>query len=210
MISEAQSKRPKQVTSLVIAWIVFGLWNLWSAFQGISADLEIWNLLTNPQLPAWFRMAIPVELAIGIAVLGAALIQLLTVPLLLIRKPYSVKLALGVFIAIAILNLVSGTLYASAPLEIRSELTTDILFGFGLGIFQIIVVTYFWRDLNRPEVKSYFEPTHTQQTAPQEKIVMQNEDKMPVTEPKFYCRYCGSENKRDAIYCESCGKSLKP
>lgn len=25
---------------------------------------------------------------------------------------------------------------------------------------------------------------------------------------KKYCRYCGSENKSDASYCEKCGKSL--
>lgn len=25
----------------------------------------------------------------------------------------------------------------------------------------------------------------------------------------MYCRYCGSENMEDAIYCQKCGKKLK-
>jgi uncharacterized membrane protein YvbJ len=25
----------------------------------------------------------------------------------------------------------------------------------------------------------------------------------------FYCRYCGKENKSDAVFCEKCGKQLK-
>jgi len=27
-------------------------------------------------------------------------------------------------------------------------------------------------------------------------------------ERKFFCRYCGKENKPDAVYCEGCGKKL--
>ena len=208
-MSEPQSPRPKQITGLAILWAILGVWNLWNAFQGVNSDLEFWNYLSNPLVPAWFRMAVPVVLGTGIVVLVAAVIQLLTVPLLLTRKPYSIKLALGVFITIAIINLVSGALYASAPPEIRSELTSGILQAFGLGIFQMIIVAYFWRDLNRPEVKRYFEPTQTQQVVPREEIVMQGEEKKLDSEPKFYCRYCGSENKRDAVFCDSCGRQLK-
>jgi hypothetical protein len=207
-MSEARAKRPRQITNLAIAWTFFGLWNLWNAFQGISADLEIWDLLTNPMLPEWFRLAIPVELAIGIAILVAALIQLVTVALLLVGSPSSVKLALGVFVSIVMLNLVSGSLYASAPPEIRSELGTDILMTFGLGIFQLIILAYFWRELNKPEVKSFLGQTKVEETI-REEIVTENKEKKANAKPKFYCRYCGSENKRDAIYCDSCGRQLK-
>ena len=31
----------------------------------------------------------------------------------------------------------------------------------------MIIVAYFWQDLNKPDVKSYFEPTQTRQAAPQ-------------------------------------------
>ena len=209
MMSESPPKRPKQVTSLAVAWTLFGLWNLWNVFQGIRAYLEVANIISSPLLPAWFKMAIPVELALLVALLIAALVQLLTVPLLLIRKPYSIKLALGVFVTIAIFNLISGALYASAPLEFRSDFTTDMVMAFGLGIFQMIVVAYFWRDLNKPEVKNYFKPTTSQQKVFQEEIVAKKEDKKVDTEPKFYCRYCGVENKKDAVYCESCGRKLK-
>ena len=30
----------------------------------------------------------------------------------------------------------------------------------------------------------------------------------PKIKGKFFCRYCGKENKPDAIYCEGCGKNL--
>jgi len=30
----------------------------------------------------------------------------------------------------------------------------------------------------------------------------------PKVEGKFFCRYCGRENKPDAGYCEGCGKKL--
>ena len=30
----------------------------------------------------------------------------------------------------------------------------------------------------------------------------------PEVEGKFFCRYCGKENKPEAAYCEGCGKKL--
>jgi len=30
----------------------------------------------------------------------------------------------------------------------------------------------------------------------------------PEVKGKLFCRYCGKENKPDAIYCEGCGKNL--
>jgi len=30
----------------------------------------------------------------------------------------------------------------------------------------------------------------------------------PKVEGKFFCRFCGKENKPDAAYCEGCGKKL--
>lgn len=208
LVGEVPPKRPKQITNLAIAWTLFGLWNLYNAFQGITADLEIWDLLSNPLLPEWFRLAIPAELFISIAILVAAIIQLITVPLLLTGRPSSIKLALGVFISIAILNLVTGVLYVSAPSEFLPEFSTDILIPFGLGIFQLIIVVYFWRDLNKPEVKLFLGSIKIQETT-QEKTVIHSEATEVKSGPKFYCRYCGVENKADAAFCEKCGKQLK-
>lgn len=33
-------------------------------------------------------------------------------------------------------------------------------------------------------------------------------EERPNLERRFFCRYCGSENKPDAIYCERCAKKL--
>ena len=30
----------------------------------------------------------------------------------------------------------------------------------------------------------------------------------PLGEGKFYCRYCGALNQKDAVYCEQCGKKI--
>ena len=42
-----------------------------------------------------------------------------------------------------------------------------------------------------------------------EKTVVTNKEKPPDTTPKFYCRYCGVENKNDAVFCEKCGKNIR-
>jgi hypothetical protein len=36
-----------------------------------------------------------------------------------------------------------------------------------------------------------------------------NNERLLGNEQGFYCRYCGSENKVDAVFCEKCGKQLK-
>ena len=40
------------------------------------------------------------------------------------------------------------------------------------------------------------------------KTVVINKEKPLDSKPKFYCRYCGAENKDDAMFCEKCGKKL--
>jgi len=34
------------------------------------------------------------------------------------------------------------------------------------------------------------------------------ETQVPVSDVK-YCRYCGAENKPDAVYCEACGREIE-
>jgi hypothetical protein len=31
----------------------------------------------------------------------------------------------------------------------------------------------------------------------------------PPVEEKIFCRYCAAENKKDAVYCQKCGKSMR-
>ena len=202
-------KRPKQIYNLATAWVLFGFWNLYRAVQGITQNFDI---LSNPSLPAWFRLAIPAEVCICVAILVAVIVQLISVPLLLIGKPSwkpsSIKLALGVFISIAVLNLVLGVLYVSAPPEFLSGLSPYILGAFGMGIFQFLAIFYFWRELNEPEVKLFLGSVEAQKTA-QERTAVQTAVAETKSKQEFYCRYCGAENKTDAVFCEKCGRQLR-
>ena len=42
-----------------------------------------------------------------------------------------------------------------------------------------------------------------------QKTVLTSEEEATDFQLKFYCRYCGAENKNDAVFCERCGKQLK-
>jgi ribosomal protein L40E len=201
-------KRPKQIYNLATAWVLFGFWNLYSAVRGITGKFENWDMFSSPLLPLWLRLAIPAELCICIAILVAVIIQLITVPLLLIGKPSSIKLALGAFISVAVLNLVLAVLYVTAPPEFLPELSPNIVSLIGMGIVQFLVVFYFWRDLNEPEVKLFLGSIEAQKTA-QERTGVQTAVAETKSKQEFYCRYCGAENKTDAVFCEKCGRQLR-
>jgi hypothetical protein len=161
-VKETQRKRPLQVAVVAILGFLLSLLNIWVAVQGIGADLSSWYLLSDPSLPAWFKMAGPVEFGINVAVLIAALLQLLVVLGLWTGKRWSPKLALVVPVAIAILNLSLGTLYASAPPEISQHIGGAIVQGFVLGIFQIVLVLASWIYLRKSEAKIFFGLTDPQ------------------------------------------------
>jgi hypothetical protein len=204
-MGETQYKRPRQITVVAVLWLIFGLYNLWVAFQGISADLSGWSIISLSSITAWFKMAIPFELGLSIALLVTSLLQLITVPLLLIGKSYSTKLALGVFMTIAILNLTTGALYASAPVEYSSDFSSATIQAFGLGIFQIIMVVYFARDLNKPEVQNFM---HRNAVHNSPEIDNLQNSSSTIPNMTVYCRYCGVENSSESSYCGKCGKSL--
>jgi len=74
----------------------------------------------------------------------------------------------------------------------------------------------YWQYIDKPHVKAFLgvaEPRPTLQEKPlvivQEKQIETVEKKTKENIPKFYCRYCGVENKTDAIFCESCGRKMK-
>jgi hypothetical protein len=68
-MGKTQSKRPLQITAIVVLWFFLGLWNIWVALQGTSAGLGSWNMLSGLSLPVWYKIASPVELVINIGVL---------------------------------------------------------------------------------------------------------------------------------------------
>lgn len=47
----------------------------------------------------------------------------------------------------------------------------------------------------------FLEIQHSQKTVTGKSIVS-------VSTEKKFCRYCGTENKSDAVFCEKCGKKI--
>jgi hypothetical protein len=78
---------------------------------------------------------------------------------------------------------------------------------------SMVWVVIYWQYLGKPHVKAFLgvaqpEPTLQPQPAIQE-VPNVPKEKISVAEPKFYCRYCGAENKKDAIFCEKCGRNIE-
>jgi len=206
-MGEAIIKQPG-IVKVAIGWLFLGILNIWVAYQGISSNISGWDLVSDLLSHEWLRIALPAELGLFIAILLAALFQLMSIPGLPKGKILSFKLALGAPTAIGILSLTLGLLYASAPPELSELQSSRVIVAFVFGAFQMGSVFVFWRYLNRPEGK-FFLKIMQQQSAAKEKTVKLPNQKLPEDEIKFYCRYCGSENKVDAIFCERCGRQLK-
>jgi len=143
------------IIKVAIVWFFIGILNIYVAYQGISNDVGSWSLISDPLTNEWFRIVIPIGLGLSVAILIAALIQLISIPGLAKGKSWSIKLALGAPIAIAIFNFVIGALYASAPSEYFELARSRIIWASLIGVFQIFAVFIFWKYLNRPEGKFF-------------------------------------------------------
>jgi len=55
--------------------------------------------------------------------------------------------------------------------------------------------------------RATFRPPPQAQALPED-LAKLEETEGPIPEVKF-CRYCGAENKPDAVYCESCGREIE-
>jgi len=211
-------KRPTPITVVAILWLLLGIYNLYVGFQGISSDVGAWDLLSDPYVHDWFKMVVPIELVLNSVVVITAVFQLIAVPSLLSGKSWSYPLALVVPLIIAVINLIFGALYATAPSEISVLLGTEVTQVIGIGVIQMIMLFAFWNYLNKPEVQAFLGRTQTtikpQTSSPRKKdatSVKENSKEIFKDQKKdsFYCRYCGEENKSDAVFCETCGKKLK-
>ncbi len=205
-MGETLLRRPQGLTLIAILWLIFGLVNIYLSFQTISGDLEVLPLLSDPSVPSWFSFGIPAELALAILVLCVGLFQIITVPGLWTGKPYSYKLALIVPILLVIFNASAVGVYASAPAELNLEWGPGTyLVSVFIGMFWVVV---YWKYLCQPHVKAFLRITQPQSTI-QEKPVLPKEVNQTKDDAKFYCRYCGAENKTDTVFCEKCGKDLR-
>ena len=155
-MGEPATKRPGIVT-IAIAWSFLGLLNIWVAITGVSSNIAGWHLISDPLTHEWLKLAIPAELGLFVAILIAALFQLLSIPGLPRGKSWSYKLALGVPILVAIFSLALGVLYAIAPPEFSELQSQRMILAFLFAVFQLVAAFLFWKYLNRPEAKMFLE-----------------------------------------------------
>ncbi len=147
------TKRPDGITAISIVWFLFGLYNIYSAYQTASVDVDSLKYLNGYGLSEWFNFGIPAELALSLTIIVFGLVQLVTVFGLLKGKKYSYKFALVLPIAILIINIASLGLYLSAPSEIGLSVNYGMLGGLiGGGVFWTVII---WQYLRKPHVKSF-------------------------------------------------------
>jgi hypothetical protein len=214
MMSETKPKRPEGITAIAILWFLGGVYNVYVSFQTISTDVSFLPYLSDSAVHSWFSFGLPTEIAINLLSLFLGLLQIVTVFGLWTGKKYSYRLALLVPIILVIGYVCSIALYASAPTELGLLSGAGMLvIGLVMGVFWLGV---YWQYIDKPHVKAFLgvaEPRPTLQEKPSvivlEKQIEVTDEETKENKLKFYCRYCGVENKKDAIYCESCGRKLK-
>ena len=146
-------KRPVGLTLISVVWLLFGLFNIYSALQTINIDLENLPYLSGYGVPEWFNVAIPVEMVLSITALCLGLLQVVTVFGLLKGKKYSYKLGLGIPIALPVINILFVALYLSAPVGVDLNINVGLYGGLiGGGIFWAVI---YWQYLRKPHVKAY-------------------------------------------------------
>ena len=161
---DATDKRPVGLTIISVVWLIFGLFNIYSAFQTINVDIENLPYLSGYGVPEWFNVAIPVEMVLSIVALCLGLLQVVTVFGLLKGKKYSYKLGLGIPIALPIINILFVALYVSAPAGVDLSFNSSIYGGLiGGGIFWAII---YWQYLRKPHVKAYLGIIEAQSQTP--------------------------------------------
>lgn len=132
--------------------MAFGsIYNLYMSSQNISGGLEVLPLLSNPQVPEWFKFGVPAELAINLLVFALGLIQLFTIYGLWTGKSWSYKLALAILVLVAVSWISAAVLYMSAPIELEIRESINWV-PIGSSIFWMVI---YWSYLRKPHVKEY-------------------------------------------------------
>ena len=155
-MGEALFKRPG-IVLVAFYWLLLSVGDIYVAYQGISSNISGWDLVSDLLVHEWFKIALPAELGLFIAILLVALFQLMSVPGLPKGKILSFKLALGAPITIGILSLTLGLLYASAPPELSELESSRMIWIFLFAVFQLFSAFIFWMYMKRPEAKMFLE-----------------------------------------------------
>ncbi len=200
--TETQKKRPLGLSIIAILWLIGGIITTYLSADAIREGYAALPYLENPLLHEWFRIGIPVEIALSILGFGFGIIQIFTIFGLWIGKSWSYKLALSVPLLIVFSHVSITVLYLSAPPEygIQESLNWVPL------IFSILFAVIYWSYLRKPHVRRFLGIWLDLDKA-QKPSDSDMQEKVRIKEP-FFCRYCGKENKLDAVFCEKCGRKI--
>jgi len=203
----SMKNRPSGIVIIAVLWTLSSIYNIYQGLNIIIVDLGVLPDLSDPRTHEWFRVGVPAEIVLGFFVVAFGFLTLLVVYGLFTAKSWSYDFALAIPIFIAVINIATMGLYASAPSEFEwvREASWNVFPFVVLNLFWLVVV---WAYLTRPHVKQYLKGIPPSQPAsvlpppPPPSLVATPEEKK-------FCRYCGTENKTDAIFCEKCGKKIR-
>jgi hypothetical protein len=199
----ASMNRPSGIVVIVVLWTLSSIYNLYIGLNGVLIDIAYLPLLSDPTIPQWFRVGLPAEMIISFFVVMFAFLTLLVVYGLWTAKSWSYDFAFVLPLIIIVLNFWLAVLYSSAPVETG---ITGQVGGIALTIFLNIVWLFIILSyLRQPHVKHYLKGTPLPSTP-----TLPPPPPPSLFEPseKKFCRYCGNENKTDAVFCEKCGKKI--
>jgi len=198
--------RPTGILVIAVILTLFSIYNIYQSLNLIIGDLGFLPVLSDPRTPEWLSFGLPAEIMIGFFVLAYGFLTLIVVYGLLTARSWSYHFALALPIFITILNFATMLLYLSAPSELELAQAGFDAAPFIVGniIFMIII----WGYLTRPHVKHYLKGMPAP-SAPAPRLPPPPPPSLLASpEESKFCRYCGFNNKTDAIFCEKCGKKI--
>jgi len=195
--------RPSGIVIIAVLWTIASIINIYQGLRMVIADLGALSYLSSPFIHEWFRFGIPAETMLNLFIVAFGFLTLLVVYGLYTAKSWSHDFAFAIPLFITFINVAAMLLYASAPIdELRGEANAVIPF-IVMNLFWLVVV---WSYLSQSHVKKYLNQIPI--PPPQMPVPPPSPVSVATSGEKRFCRYCGAENKQDAVFCEKCGKKI--
>lgn len=214
-------KRPTGVTVIAVLWALGSIYNLARGLIGIAFDMRAMRLLSSPYM-GWFRFGLPTDIVLNFFMALAAFLSLLTVYGLSTGRSWSYYATTAFTVFISLIYIFTTVLYASAPPDVVSIMAST---GFSVELHiatnaVLFFVSIIWAAITRvyiarSDVKQYLNRITTPPPAavpvppaqPPLLVPPPTEHVAPTKQKKF-CRYCGAEQRLEAIFCNKCGKKI--
>lgn len=201
-------KRPDGLTAMAVLWAINGVFFVVAGVLTASNFSVALNLSESDVVSGSIKNLLSEALVLNALLVFVGVLYVVGAYGFWVGKRFSYKLAFIVPILTVIITAIAAGLYLSAPsssnITFAGPLTAAWVY-LGIGIFWTAI---YWLYVTKLRVKNYLKMTLSSQAAksPVESV---NREHVVVKQGKFYCRYCGTENPRDALFCESCGKQLR-